>query len=255
MGLKKQYPNSLVPNHAFKGVGAGTYGVDNHAARYDDSRFLGLPVAGIAEMETDIEDLETAVAEIRALPGVFGLDLGAPALAASARISVLAAMANHAVTIANHTSADSLGRNVTVTHVTVATTDTLGIVTVVGLDVAGSAVTEVITPLADQTVAGHELFASVTSATISTWSLGGATADNLSVGFGTVVGLPVTNAAAWQAAIQANPAGVVMTLLGAVSTPVVLTHGIHIADVGFDLSALTYNSTKHAIVVLIAAAP
>jgi hypothetical protein len=58
---------------------------------------------------------------------------------------------------------------VTLTHTGVTGTDTLGTVTIVGVDMAGAAQTEVITPVADSLVTGTKIFRSITSATGAGW--------------------------------------------------------------------------------------
>ena len=102
--------------------------------------------------------------------------------AVTARYVTLVAMSNVALTKAQTTPVWSGAALTSVTHATVATTDTLGIVTIVGVDLAGQVQTEVITPVADSTVYGLIPLRTLTSATISGWVQGGATADNISVG-------------------------------------------------------------------------
>lgn len=81
--------------------------------------------------------------------------------------------------------------NITVTHATVNTTDTLGTITITGTSNLGDVITEVITPIADSIVAGTKCFKTVTSVTGAGWVIGGATADNITVGVGTLLASPV----------------------------------------------------------------
>ncbi|HUT77731.1 MAG TPA: hypothetical protein VM285_08605 [Polyangia bacterium] len=76
-------------------------------------------------------------------------------------------------------------RLLTLTHVQVGgVTDTLGVVTVVGKNLAGQAITEVITPSDGALVTGSTWFASVVSATGSGWTRDGAggTEDTIVIG-------------------------------------------------------------------------
>jgi hypothetical protein len=67
-------------------------------------------------------------------------------------------------------------RQLTLTHVTVAVgTDQLGTVTVVGKNLAGETLTEVITPVADSLVTGAKWFKSVTTVTGAGWTAVGGT--------------------------------------------------------------------------------
>lgn len=91
-----------------------------------------------------------------------------------------------------HTAPDVGARNVTVTQTAVGTEDTNGTITVVGTDLAGNVISETITPKAGATVAGAKAFATVTSVTGAGWVIDGveATADKITVGFGSLIGLP-----------------------------------------------------------------
>jgi len=76
---------------------------------------------------------------------------------------------------------------VTVTHTKVAALDTLGIITVVGTDSDGAAVTEIITPTDSATVTGLLGFETITSITGSGWVITGADNDTLVVGVGAIM--------------------------------------------------------------------
>jgi len=90
-----------------------------------------------------------------------------------------------AYTVANGGAMPTAGaRLITVTHTTVAAgTDTLGTITVVGTNLAGSAITEIITPLADAVATGTQWFRSVTSITGAGWVIAGGN-DTIVVGCG-----------------------------------------------------------------------
>ena len=100
-------------------------------------------------------------------------------------------MKNGAYTLAN-TAPDCGARNVTVTQTAKDTEDTNGTITVVGTDLAGNVISEVITPDAGKTVAGTQAFASITSITGAGWAIDAtdATNDTITVGFGALIGLP-----------------------------------------------------------------
>ncbi len=79
--------------------------------------------------------------------------------------------------------ASVLARRVSLTHATVATTDTLSTAVVIGLDEDGAALSETIALVADATVLTKDRFAHVTSITTAGWVQGGATADNILAGY------------------------------------------------------------------------
>lgn len=114
-----------------------------------------------------------------------------PAAKVADRYFASANMANGAYAVANGgLPGDGLAHNITVTHATVAAgTDTLGTITFVGEDIHGKAISEVITPLADQTAQGLKAFKKVTSMTQAGWVIAGGN-DTLTIGFGDVIGLP-----------------------------------------------------------------
>ncbi len=84
-------------------------------------------------------------------------------------------------TIANASPAWSGGCIVTLTHTTVAGTDTLGTVTIVGTDINNQPLTEVLTPVADSLVSTNGIFRTVTSATGAGW-VATSTADTIVIG-------------------------------------------------------------------------
>ena len=98
------------------------------------------------------------------------------------RFVVSVAMQNAAYTIANPSPVWSGGCFVTLTHTTVATTDTLGTIALVGTDLNGQAISETLTPLADSTVTSTKIYRTVTSATGAGWTQQGASADTIVMG-------------------------------------------------------------------------
>jgi hypothetical protein len=86
-----------------------------------------------------------------------------------------------AYTLANTTPTWQGAGLVTVTHTTVVTTDTLGTIVVVGVDLAGQTRTDTITPVADSTATGVIPFRTITSITGAGWVIAGSN-DTLTVG-------------------------------------------------------------------------
>lgn len=78
-------------------------------------------------------------------------------------------MANGAYTLAATTMPTAGARKVTVTHTAVTGNDTLGTITVVGTNLAGQPITEVITPVAGGTATGTKYFRTIVSATQAGW--------------------------------------------------------------------------------------
>jgi hypothetical protein len=110
-----------------------------------------------------------------------------------------------AYTLANTTPAWSGAGQVTVTHTTVVTTDTLGTIVVVGTDLSGQTKTETLTPVADSTVTGTVAFRTLTSVTGVGWVIAGSNdtlvvgvaAGNIACGsYGTLGGVLVNNVVA-----------------------------------------------------------
>jgi hypothetical protein len=105
-------------------------------------------------------------------------------------------------TIANASPVWSGGCLVTVAHTTVAGTDTLGTMTLVGTDIRGAAQSETITPVADSTVTSTKVYRTVTSLTSIGW-VAVSTADTIicgcaagnvaAAGQGTLAGVLVNN--------------------------------------------------------------
>lgn len=82
--------------------------------------------------------------------------------------------------------------NITVTATAEDTADTMGTVTITGLDKERSAQTEVITPVAGRTVDGTSIFSQVFTAVGSGWSIDAVEASNdlITVGVGNLKAVP-----------------------------------------------------------------
>jgi hypothetical protein len=110
-------------------------------------------------------------------------NLSSSTAAVTNRIIASTNMANGAYTIANSGLApwSQGGFQLTLTHTTVAGTDTLGTIAVVGVGIDGVAKTETLTPVADSTVTGVNIYRSITSMTQAGWTAV-STADTIVAG-------------------------------------------------------------------------
>jgi hypothetical protein len=88
-----------------------------------------------------------------------------------------------------HTKPDVGARNVTVTQTAVGAEDTNGTILVTGKDLAGTVITETLTPNAGATVAGAKAFAEITSIVGAGWVIEEGN-DTVVLGFGALLGLP-----------------------------------------------------------------
>lgn len=120
------------------------------------------------------------------------LYLGQPRAVEAARAVSSANMKVGTYTIANQ---PDMARNVSVTHTAVSTVDTLGTVIFVGTDYNGAALTETLTPSNGTVVNGTKAFKTITSITGAGW-VAGSTADTITAGYGSLIGLPVALPAA-----------------------------------------------------------
>lgn len=167
--------------------------------------------------------------------------LGAPVLADVDRIVVSANMKVGKYTIA---AQPDVARNITVSATAVGTADTPGTITVVGTNYAGEAISEVITPIAGSIVAGTKAFKTVVSVTGAGWVVDETeeTADTITVGVGTVLGLP------YKLAVSTE---VLLGVLGtAIIAPTVVAAGT-LEGSTVDISSGTYDGTKKAFVFVV----
>lgn len=158
--------------------------------------------------------------------------LGAPALADVDRIVTSADWSDGALTIA---AQPDMPRNITAVLTDANASITAGLLTIVGVDHAGRAVTEVMDITDGLTFTGTKIFASVTSATISgTAGVPASGTDVVTVGIGNVIGT--------ESDLTAS-AEVTNVYLGGtrIASPTVST-GVSLS--GVDASSGTYDGSK-----------
>ena len=120
-----------------------------------------------------------------------GFRAGQPVVGDVDRLVTVTDMIVGAYTLANNSAAAGIALNVTVTHADAVGTDTLGTVDVVGTDIDDQVLTETLTPVANSTVQGTRAFKTVTSITGVGWVVeAGVNYDQISFGFGELIGLP-----------------------------------------------------------------
>jgi hypothetical protein len=175
------------------------------------------------------------------MPDTYGFytNTAATTAAVTNRFMVSANMSLTPYTIANASPVWSGGCLVTITHTTVAGTDTLGTITIVGTDLAGAALTEVITPVADSTATSTKIFRTVTSATSLGW-VATSTADTIVIGcaagsyaaagFG-VLGTVLVNNSVAAAITIADKRGTIITVPA--SQAAGTAYGLHVQFVGY----------------------
>lgn len=161
--------------------------------------------------------------------------LGAPDLATDNRFLNSVNMQATAYTLDETTlPADNPPRNVSVTHTQVGgVSDTLGDLVVVGTDVNDEAITETITISDGGVAVGTKAFKTVTSLITADWVID-TTEDTIEVGFGALVGLSRTLAAATDV-VLATLAGIALLPSAiAVDAAVVSENTINISGGTFD---------------------
>lgn len=165
--------------------------------------------------------------------------LGAPVVADVDRIVTSVDMKVGSYTVA---AQPDVPRNITVTATAVGTADTMGTITVTGTNVFNQTITEVLTPVAGSTVAGAKAFKTVTSVVGAGWVIDASegTKDTVTVGVGSVIGLP----------FKILTGDCLLSILGtAIIVPTVAVGAVESCTV--DASSGTYNGSKalYAIVV------
>jgi hypothetical protein len=171
-------------------------------------------------------------------------NLGAPVVADDDRIVELTNMKNGAYTVAD---SPDISRNVTVTHISGDTTDTLGTITVTGTNYGDGLCVEEITPVADSTVSGIKAFKTITSVVGADWAIDGAEAtnDQIKVGIGNELGLPL--------ALDAE-SEMVLGILGTTITahnPTIAVGAATIEETTIDMSAGTYDGSKAVLIFVV----
>lgn len=134
-------------------------------------------------------------------------------------------MKNGAYTL-SHNAVPEAGtaRRVTITHATVAAgTDTLGVITVTGTNLAGQTISEVITPVADQLVTGTKFFTNIPTGGIvgSGWTAVGGS-DTVIIGTDSVAIVAEAGAGTLYGVVVNTTANGTITLADASGTIAVL---------------------------------
>jgi hypothetical protein len=151
------------------------------------------------------------------------------------------AMKVGAYTVANASMPTAGARKITVTHATVATgTDTLGTITVTGTNLAGATISEVITPLADQTVTGTKYFLTVTGVVGAGWVIAGGN-DTITVGCAAAAVVAEGTGILHGVTISTTAAGAI-TIADATGTLVVLPSNAAVGQYIYDLQFTTFLS-------------
>lgn len=167
-----------------------------------------------------------------------------PVLSDDDRIVTVVAAKATAYTIANASSADSLCRNISITHATVDTTDTFtGGFLITGTNYLNAVITETILVSTDSTSYGTYAFKTVTAVQSAGWVQGGATADNIKVGIGPKIGMPFA---------CNNASGFMLCTLNneVVNNPTVtISSNVHLTTV--DASSGTYDGSKYMSVIFV----
>lgn len=150
-----------------------------------------------------------------------------PAAKVANRYKTTGNCANGAYTLtATLTPGDGLAHNVSITMTRVDVVDTLGILTVTGLDIDGKIITEDITPVDNTKAVGNKAFASITSLVHSGWAQGGTGPDTCVIGFDDKIGLPECIAAAADIILACFDTAVVQAPTVAVSSTVLASNTI-----------------------------
>ena len=188
-------------------------------------------------------------------------NIAASTAAVTNRYVVSTNMKVGAYTLANTTPAWAGAGNVTVTHTTVVTTDTLGTVVVVGVDLAGQTRSETLTPVADSTVTGVVPFRTITSITGAGWVIAG-TNDTLVCGVaaGAIVcgsqgqlGYVSVNATAAATVVLSDARGTIATMKASLAEGTYFTGSFPLDFAGYLKVATT--STNDITVVATATLP
>lgn len=146
----------------------------------DIVRFIGYPT--LASGRINIGDIPTKSYFSTFAPA-------APVIADVDRFVTVTDMKVGGYTVANASPPDALCRNITVSVTSVVDADTMGTITVTGTDYNSEVISEIITPVVDNTVVGIKAFKTVTAVVGAGWVVsGGADKDQITVGFGDVIG-------------------------------------------------------------------
>lgn len=200
-------------------------------------------LAGLSAAQ--IGTLDAMTAPDNPAPCVRVVNIGAPAdISADLTILGNTPMKNGAYEIGATPNPD-MARNVWVGISSSDTADTMGTITVAGTDYAGNAITEVITPVANDYAYGVNAFKTVTSVTGAGWVIDEveAEADNIYMGYGDKIGLPLA---------LSSTDDVVLGIFGtSIENPnAAVSDPASIAGSTIDMSAGNYDGTTEALVFL-----
>ena len=118
-------------------------------------------------------------------------DAGSPPTATADRIVTVTDMIVGAYVVANAIPVGGGAMNVTVTTAVTGGIDTMGTVDIVGTDLDDQVLLETIIPATDATVQGLRAFKTIVSVTGVGWAVdAGTDYDHITVGFGSLIGLP-----------------------------------------------------------------
>lgn len=166
--------------------------------------------------------------------------LGTPVVADVDRIVTTANMKVGAYTIA---AQPDIARNITVTHTQVGgVTDTLGTITVVGTNILGEDISEILTVEENDAAIGTKAFKTVTSITGAGWVIN-TVADTITVGVGNYLGLPFIIDA-----ISNVQYGVLGT---SIITPANVSRDNNVEECIASLSSGTYDGSKKAYIHIV----
>ena len=189
----------------------------------------------MSDVKTLYNQLTNEAAQELLKMSVVAFNLGKPAVLDDDLYVTSADMANGAYTLAD--TAPDMARNIRITITQQGSAnDTHGTVTIVGKDILGNDIEEVIEPDANTTTDGEKAFASISSITQAGWEMD-TTADKIKIGTGNAIGLPV--------ALSTTDNILLCTLNRSVQS-----HTASVGDPGsvaettVDASAGTYNASK-----------
>lgn len=164
------------------------------------------------------------------------------------RFVVSTDMINGAYAVANGGAMPTAGaRKVTVTHASGDTPDTLGAITVEGLNLAGEAISEEIVPIADDVATGELWFASVTAISGADWALDEVEATNDTIEVGCAAGVIAVEGDGVLQSVSVNATAAGAITLGDDGGPIaVLKASIGEGQYRFDVKFSGYLSISQA---------
>lgn len=188
--------------------------------------------------------------------------IAATTAAVTNRFVVSVNMKVGAYTIANASPVWAGACFVTITHTTVAVgTDTLGTITIVGTDLAGNVISEVMTPVADSTATSVKAYRTITSATGAGWVIAGGNdtivigcaAGSIACGTSGTLYAVVVNTTAAATIVLSDSVKTIATLKASIAEGHYLYGGLGVDFVGYLKVATT--STNDITVIASPTAP